>query len=194
MSNSKTIAVIGAGAAGRGIAHLAALAGFRVVLEDLVPGSLRRAEGEIRKGLEEAVAKRELTKEAAHAALVRIEYATSLEGAAREADIVIEAVPEEFDSKEEIFRLLDRFCRPEAFLVTISTESTVTDIGQVTLRASRLVGMRFSDPVHRSATVEVVRGRESSDEAVDVVMRIARNLAEDVCLRDERAVQPAQSI
>ena len=193
MVEFKKIAVIGAGVAGRGIAQLAAVAGFRVVLEDLVPGSLRRAEGEIRKSLEEAVAKGELTQRDAEAALGRVEYGTSLEAAAREGQIVIEAVPEEFDSKEEIFRLLDRFCRPEAFLVTISNESTVTEIGQVTLRADRLMGMRFGQPMHQPTRVEVVRGKESSDEAVEVIMNLANALSKNVRISDERTADTART-
>ncbi|HEX8926041.1 MAG TPA: 3-hydroxyacyl-CoA dehydrogenase NAD-binding domain-containing protein [Terriglobales bacterium] len=193
MAGVNSIAVIGAGAAGRGIAQLAALAGFRVVLEDLVPGSLRRAEGEIRDSLSEAVATGELAEKAAQAALERIDYGTSLEGAARDAELVIEAVPEEFDSKEEIFRLLDRFCRPEVFLVTISTESTVTEIGQVTMRADRLVGMRFGQPTHRSTSIEVVRGKESSDESVGAVMSVAKALVSSVSLTDERTAHTART-
>ncbi|HVP64788.1 MAG TPA: 3-hydroxyacyl-CoA dehydrogenase NAD-binding domain-containing protein [candidate division Zixibacteria bacterium] len=193
MPNPESIAVIGAGADGRGIAQLAALAGFRVVLEDLIPGSLRRAEGEIRDSLREAATKGELTERDAQAALARIEYGTSLESAARDAEIVIEAVPEEFDSKEEIFRLLDRFCRPEAFLVTISTESSVTEIAQVTLRSDRLVGMRFTVPTHKSTSIEVVRGTESSDEAVETVMNVARALVADVSLIDERTAHTART-
>jgi 3-hydroxybutyryl-CoA dehydrogenase len=193
MASAKSIAVIGAGAAGRGIAQLAAMAGFRVVLEDLIPGSLRRAEGEIRESLEQAVAEGELTEREAQLALTRIEYGTSLEGAARDAEIVIEAVPEEFDSKEEIFRLLDRFCRPEAFLVTISAESTVTEIGQVTMRSDRLVGMRFTPPIHKSTSIEVVRGTASNDEAVEVVMHLAKTLATNVSFTDERTANTAHT-
>src|SRR3954470_9492393 len=103
MSQIKTISVIGAGIMGRGIAHSAALGGYRTILEDIVPASLRRAESEIRSNLDKAVELGKVTKEAADAAHKRIEYAGSVEEAAREADLVIEAVPEEMESKIEIF-------------------------------------------------------------------------------------------
>src|SRR6266481_6571798 len=104
----KTISVIGAGIMGRGIAHSAALGGYRTIIEDIVPASLRRAESEIRANLDKAVELGKVTKEAADAAPKRIEYAGSVEEAAREADLVIEAVPEEMESKIEIFTLLDK--------------------------------------------------------------------------------------
>ena len=102
----KTIAVIGAGTMGRGIAHVAALGGYRTILEDLLPNALRRAESEIRNNLDKAVELGKVSSDDAHAAVGRLEYAGSVEGAAREADLVIEAVPEELESKIEIF-----YCR-----------------------------------------------------------------------------------
>src|ERR671929_103450 len=103
MPEVKTVAVIGAGIMGRGIAHVAALGGYRTILEDIVPASLRRAESEIRGNLEKGVELGKLKKDDAEAALARIEFAGSVEEAARETDLVIEAVPEEMESKIEIF-------------------------------------------------------------------------------------------
>ena len=98
MAEVKTIAVIGAGIMGRGIAHAAALGGYRTILEDLLPGALRKAENEIRANLDKAVELGKVTAPDADAALRRLEYAGSVEEAAREADLVIEAVPEEIAS------------------------------------------------------------------------------------------------
>src|SRR5512140_1075875 len=91
----RTIAVIGAGIMGRGIAHVAALGGYRTILEDILPASLRRAEGEIRGNLDKAIELGKVSRADADAALERLEYASTVEDAAREADLVIEAVPEE---------------------------------------------------------------------------------------------------
>ena len=113
MSEVRTIAVIGAGIMGRGIAHAAALGGYRTILEDLLPGALRKAETEIRANLDKAVELGKVTAPAADSAFKRLEYAGSVEEAAREADLVIEAVPEEMESKIEIFTLLDKICRPD---------------------------------------------------------------------------------
>src|SRR6266851_3112395 len=97
---------------GRGIAQVAALGGYRTVLEDLLPAVLRKAEGEIRANLDKTVELKKVSAQEADAAFARLEYAGSVEEAAREADLVIEAVPEEMESKVEIFTLLDKICRP----------------------------------------------------------------------------------
>src|SRR5437016_12481233 len=96
---------------GRGIAHAAALGGYRTILEDLLPNALRKAEGEIRTNLDKAVELGKVSAGAGEAAFSRLEYAGSVEEAAREADLVIEAVPEEMESKIEIFTLLDKIGR-----------------------------------------------------------------------------------
>ena len=118
MVKIETIAVIGAGTMGRGIAHVAALGGYRTILEDLLPNALRRAESEIRSNLDKAVELGKVAPDVAQAAVGRLEYAGSVEGAAREADLVIEAVPEELESKIEIFTLLDKVCRPGTVLAS----------------------------------------------------------------------------
>src|SRR5438105_7761803 len=119
---------------GRGIAHTAALGGYRTILEDLLPNALRKAEGEIRTNLDKAV---ELGKVsagagAAEAAFSRLEYAGSVEEAAREADLVIEAVSEEMESKIEIFTLLDKICRPDTILASNTSSLSITEIASVT--------------------------------------------------------------
>src|SRR6201993_3469241 len=97
---------------GRGIAHASALGGYRTVLEDLLPGALRKAEGEIRANLDKAVELGKVTASNADSAFRRLEYAGSVEEAAREADLVIEAVPEEMESKMEFFALFAKISRP----------------------------------------------------------------------------------
>src|SRR5260370_4242212 len=97
---------------GRGIAHAAALGGYRTILEDLLPNALRKAETEIRANLDQAVELGKISAGAADAAFRRVEYAGSVEHAAREADLVIEAGPEQMGSKIELFSLLRRICRP----------------------------------------------------------------------------------
>ena len=94
MTEVRTIAVIGAGIMGRGIAHVAALGGYRAILEDILPASLRKAETEIRTNLDKAVELGKVAKADADQAFSRLEYASTVEEAAREADLVIEAVPE----------------------------------------------------------------------------------------------------
>src|SRR6202020_2559533 len=117
MADIRTIAVIGAGAIGRGIAHASALGGYRTILEDILPGSLRTAAAEMRDYLAKATALGTVSKADADAAFQRLEYASTVEHAAREADLVIESVPEEMESKTEIFSLLDKICKPATILV-----------------------------------------------------------------------------
>ena len=116
MTEVRTVAVIGAGIMGRGIAHAAALGGYRTILEDLFPNALRKAETEIRANLDQAVKLGKVDAADADAAFSRLEYAGSVDEAAREADLVIEAVPDEMESKLEIFTMLDKFCRPATIL------------------------------------------------------------------------------
>jgi 3-hydroxybutyryl-CoA dehydrogenase len=180
MAEIKTVSVIGAGIMGRGIAHAAALGGYRTIIEDIVPASLRRAETEIRGNLDKAVELGKVSKEAAAAAHKRIEYAGSVEEAAREADIVIEAVPEEMESKIEIFTLLDTICRPHTILATNTSSLSVTEIAAVTYRAPKCLGMHFFNPVHKMKLLEIVRGLETDQSTIDAAFEVGRRMGKEM--------------
>src|SRR3974390_2741449 len=166
MAEVHTIAVIGAGTMGRGIAHAAALGGYRTILEDLLPTALRKAETEIRANLDKAVELGKVTASDADAAFQRLEYAGSVEEAAREADLVIEAVPEEMESKIEIFTLLDKICRPTPLIASNPPSLSITEISSVTYRARKCVGMHFFNPVHKMKLLEIVRALETHDDTL----------------------------
>jgi 3-hydroxybutyryl-CoA dehydrogenase len=185
VAGTKTIAVIGAGTMGRGIAHVAALGGYRTVLEDLIPASLREAENEIRANLDKAVELGKVSTGDAADALGRIEYAGSVEEAAREADLVIEAVPEEMESKIEIFTLLDKICRPGTILASNTSSLSVTEIASVTYRAKKCVGMHFFNPVHKMKLLEVVRALETDDETIAAATDVGRRMGKDVVVIKE---------
>jgi 3-hydroxybutyryl-CoA dehydrogenase len=180
MSEVKTIAVIGAGIMGRGIAHAAALGGYRTILEDLVPGALRKAETEIRVNLDKAVELGKVTAPAADSAFQRLEYAGSVEEAARDADLIIEAVPEEMESKIEIFTLLDKICRPTTMLASNTSSLSVTEIASVTYRAKKCVGMHFFNPVHKMKLLEVVRALETDDETLATAVEVGKRMGKEV--------------
>ena len=167
-----SLAVVGAGTMGRGIAHAAALGGYRTILEDLLPGALRKAETEIRANLDKAVELGKVTAPDAESAMRRLEYAGSVEEAAREADLVIEAVPEEMESKIEIFTLLDKICRPTTMLASNTSSLSVTEISSVTYRAKKCVGMHFFNPVHKMKLLEVVRALETDDDTLAAAVAI----------------------
>jgi 3-hydroxybutyryl-CoA dehydrogenase len=165
---------------GRGIAHAAAMAGYRTVLEDILPASLRKADDEIRASLEKGMASGSLSRQQADAVLARIEYASSVEEAARQAELVIEAVPEEMESKIEIFTMLDKICRPDSFLVSNTSSLSVTEIASVTYRARRIVGMHFVHPVQQMKLLEVVRGLETDDETVAAAVEVGKRMGKEV--------------
>jgi len=170
---------------GRGIAHVAALGGYRTVLEDLIPASLRKAESEIRSNLDKAVELGKVSAGDAAAAFGRIEYAGSVEVAAREADLVIEAVPEEMESKIEIFTLLDKICRPGTILASNTSSLSVTEIASVTYRAKKCVGMHFFNPVHKMKLLEVVRALETDDETIAAAAEVGRRMGKEVVVIKE---------
>lgn len=180
MAQVQTIAVIGAGIMGRGIAHSAALGGYRTILEDLLPGALRKAETEIRANLDKAVELNKVTAADADAAFKRLEYAGSVEEAARQADLVIEAVPEEMESKIEIFTLLDKICRPTTILASNTSSLSVTEIASVTYRAKRCVGMHFFNPVHKMKLLEVVRALETDEDTIATAMEVGKRMGKEV--------------
>jgi 3-hydroxybutyryl-CoA dehydrogenase len=185
MADIKTVSVIGAGIMGRGIAHVAAMGGYRTILEDILPASLRRAETEIRANLDKAVELGKISKDAADAAHKRIEYAGSVEEAAREADLVIEAVPEEMESKIEIFTLLDKICRPGTVLATNTSSLSVTEIASVTYRAPRCIGMHFFNPVHKMKLLEIVRGLETDAETIGVAIEAGKRMGKETVVIKE---------
>ncbi len=182
MPDIRTIAVIGAGTMGRGIAHVTALGGYRTVLEDVLPAALRRAQDEIRGNLDKAVELKKVSPADATAALGRLEYASSPEEAAREADLVIEAVPEEMESKIEIFTLLDKVCRPGTILASNTSSLSITEIASVTYRPKQCVGMHFFNPVHKMKLLEIVRALETDEETLSAAAEVGRRMGKEVVL------------
>jgi 3-hydroxybutyryl-CoA dehydrogenase len=183
----RTIAVIGAGPVGRGIAQVAARGGYRTILEDLLPNALRRAESEIRIQLDRAVESGGVTAETAGAAFSRLEFAGSVEDAARQADLVIEAVPEELESKIEIFTLLDKICRPGTILASHLSSLSITEISRVTYRARNCLGMRFAEPVEREKRLEIIRGLETDNDTVAATVEVGRRMGKDIVVIDDSA-------
>jgi 3-hydroxybutyryl-CoA dehydrogenase len=181
----RTVAVIGAGIMGRGIAHAAALGGYRTILEDLLPNALRKAETEIRANLDKAVELGKVDATDANAAFSRVEYAGSVDEAARDADLVIEAVPEELESKVEIFTMLDKICRPTTILASNTSSLSVTEIASVTYRAKKCVGMRFFNPVHKMKLLEIVRALETDDETLAAVVAVGKRMGKEVVVIKE---------
>lgn len=187
MAEIRSVAVIGAGMLGGGIAQLAALAGYRTILEDILPASLRRAQNSIRGNLEQAVTLDAISRPAADAALARVELASTVEDAAREADLVIEAVPDELESKLEIFTLLDKISKPQTILACTTSSLSVTEIASVTYRAPRILGMRFFKENYDTNRMELVRGLETDEETMEACNELARRMGLHVDVIQEGA-------
>jgi len=170
-----TLAVVGAGLMGSGIAQVAAAAGHDVVLRDVTDEALGRGRAGIEKSLSRFVAKGTIDQATADAALARIATTTDLEAAAN-ADVVVEAAFENLEVKQEIFRDLDRICRAGAVLATNTSAIPITQIAAVTERPEAVVGTHFFSPVPMMVLCELVRGYKTSDET----LAAARAFAESV--------------
>ena len=180
MALVESIAVIGAGIMGRGIAQVAALGGYRTILEDILPDALRKAESDSRIQLDKAIELGKVSPEDANAALARLEYAGSVEAAARQADLVIEAVSERIESKIEIFTLLDKVCRPETILASNTSSLSITEIAGVTRRPSKCIGMHFFNPVPKMKLLEIVRSLETDEDTVAAAAEVGRRMGKEV--------------
>ena len=170
-----TVAVVGAGLMGSGIAQVSAVAGHDVVLRDVTETALQKGLAAIEKSLGRFVAKGVLEQTDADAALARISTTTDLDAVAP-ADIVVEAAFESLEVKQQIFRELDRICRDDAVLATNTSAIPITQIGAVTERPEGVVGTHFFSPVPMMALCELVRGYKTSDET----LAAARSFAESV--------------
>lgn len=171
----QTIGVVGAGTMGSGIAQIAILAGFRVLLHDPFPAGLERGVATLRGWLQRSVAKGDLAAAAAAAALDRLQPVADLHDLAG-ADVVIEAAPEELALKQQLFQELDRICGPEAILATNTSSLAVTQLAAATSRPARVAGMHFFNPVPRLALVEVVRGQQTAAETAAALVQLTRRL------------------
>ncbi|WP_225850328.1 3-hydroxyacyl-CoA dehydrogenase family protein [Streptomyces sp. HPF1205] len=162
---AKKLAVIGAGLMGSGIAQVSAQAGYEVVLRDVTDEALARGTDAIRSSYEKFTAKGKMTAEDAEAALARITPTTDLDAAA-DADVVVEAVFEKIEVKQEIFRALDGIVREDAVLASNTSAIPITKIAAVTKRPERVVGTHFFSPVPLMQLCELVRGLKTSDETL----------------------------
>ncbi|HEY7402315.1 MAG TPA: 3-hydroxyacyl-CoA dehydrogenase NAD-binding domain-containing protein [Candidatus Angelobacter sp.] len=192
MAEVQTIAVIGAGAVGQEIARLAALGGFSTILEDILPASLRRARNEIRTALDEAISRGAMNATTAEGALIRIAYASSVDQAARAADLIIEAVPDELESKMEILTLLDKVARPATLFATTTRELSVSEISAVTYRAEKTVGLRFPPAIDQKRLLEIVRGEKSDNATVTACAEVGQRMGLKVVVLEDTPRSAAQ--
>ncbi|MFJ7731805.1 3-hydroxyacyl-CoA dehydrogenase [Lysinibacillus sp. NPDC097231] len=173
-----SISIIGAGIMGRGIAYTAAISGYTVTLHDISTTSLQRAQQEI-----EQIARQSMTKgfisTQQQQAVEQIQYTTSIEQAATNAELVIEAVVERIEVKTTIFKQLDTLCPPETILATNTSSLSPTEIGCQTNRPHKVLAMHFFNPVHKMKLIEIIRGLDTSDETVKTIKQIAKQMQKE---------------
>ncbi len=175
MSDIKTVAVLGAGTMGSGIAHVFARTGFRVLLCDVEQRFLDRALAQIRANLGREAAKGKLEAAEVEPTVARIAPTTDRESLAS-ADFAIEAASERYELKAELFRSLDRILPAEAILATNTSSISITKLAAQTSRPAQVIGMHFFNPVPMMALVEVIRGMATSDATYATVRDLAVRL------------------
>lgn len=175
---------------GRAVAYAALTAGYRTILEDVLPERLAAAQAEIRGRLDGAAAGGAPSGEPKGGALARFSTATSVDLACREADLVMETLPEEMEMKIDVFCILEKFARPRAILATNTASLSITEIAAVTTRGERCVGVRFFDAAPKRNLLEIVRGRETSEETVEACCEVGRRMGREVVVVGE---PPAKS-
>jgi len=174
------IAVIGAGTMGRGIAYAAALGGYCTILEDVSAPVLQQGLAYVRETLEEGIARGKVTPLQKEQALACLGSAGSVEEACREADLVIEAAPEEMELKVDIFCILDKFAKPGAIFASNTSSLSITEIAAVTCRAEKCVGMHFFNPVPKMKLLEIVRALETSEDTLATCREVGHRMGKEV--------------
>tara|TARA_B100000614_G_scaffold145619_1_gene129447 strand:+ start:3381 stop:4259 length:879 start_codon:yes stop_codon:yes gene_type:complete len=171
----KKMAVLGAGQMGNGITQVAACAGIEVVMIDIQQDFVDRGVATIEKSLAKLVSKERMTQEDADAARSRISTAID-RNACSDADLVVEAVPEILDLKLSIFSELDAICKPDCILATNTSSISISEIAAATSRPSKVIGMHFMNPVPIMKLVEVINGKETSEEVTATVLSAAEKM------------------
>ena len=171
----KTVAVLGAGTMGNGIAHVFARAGYEVILRDVEEPFLRRGMETIGKNLDREVKKGKLTEAEKPAVLARLKPVTDM-GTIAAADFVVEAVPEKIEIKRAVLTEADQLLRPEVILTSNTSSISMTTLAAMTKRPGRFVGMHFMNPVPVMVLVEVIRALQTEDEAFAATMELAKKL------------------
>lgn len=175
--NFNKICVLGAGQMGAGIAQALAESGHAVCLIDLKEAFIQRGLDMIAFNFDRSVGKARITRDQANAHLARIKTSTDILSAVADADIVIEAVPENIDTKKRLYRELDASCPENAILASNTSSLSITEIASATSRPFQVIGMHFFYPVALMKLVEIVKGRMTSAETHQRIVNLAEKMA-----------------
>jgi 3-hydroxybutyryl-CoA dehydrogenase len=165
---------------GRGIAYAAAFGGYKTVLEDISPAMLKQATTWITKAFDEGVSRGKVDASVRDTALKNLSTASKVEDAIREADLIIEAVPEEMEMKIELFTIFDKFGKPGAIFASNTSSLSISDMSDVVVHRERCIGLHFFNPVPKMKLIEIVRTPQTSDETVSVCREVGSRMGKEV--------------
>ncbi|MCM3666430.1 3-hydroxyacyl-CoA dehydrogenase [Mesobacillus subterraneus] len=181
----KKLVVIGSGVMGRGIAYVSCLGGFDTVLIDVEEKQLRNAELEINSIFEKGLARGKITADDIASAKARLNYSNFLAENVKDADLVIEAVPEKVDIKKTIFEVIDQHAATHCLFATNTSTMSPTEIASFTKRPDKVIAMHFFNPVHKMPLVEIIRGLETSDETAEAIQQAAIRMGKETVIVNE---------
>jgi 3-hydroxybutyryl-CoA dehydrogenase len=184
MATIQSIGVLGAGQMGAGIAQVAAVAGFDVILVDITDEAVERGVKTIGKSMDRLLKKERISQADADAALARIQTAVNRSSVAA-VDMVIEAVPEIESLKRDIFQELDGLCGPHTILASNTSSISITRLAAATHRPGKVIGMHFMNPVPIMKLVEVIRGLQTDDETLQAVNAMAERMGKTTVLSED---------
>jgi len=178
----KTIAVIGAGTMGNGIAHVFAQNGFQVHLIDTQESALQKALATIDKNLDRQIAKNTITQDQKIKTLLAITTYQSIEDGVTAANMVIEAATENVEIKKSIFKTMDAFAPTDCILATNTSSISITELGAVTQRPEKVIGMHFMNPVPVMKLVEIIHSKHTLPEVTQTIVSLTEQLGKVPCV------------
>ena len=181
----KKICVLGAGLMGNGIAQVCAQAGYMVSMRDVEQRFVDGGMDAIKKNLARSVEKQKICLEDMNAILKRIALTIDLKEAAKDADLVIEAIPEIIELKNETFKQLDEFCPAHTIFASNTSGLSISEMAAVTKRTEKCIGMHFFNPVPVMRLLEIIRGLMTSDETLAAAQEVGKKIGKDTIVVKE---------
>jgi len=175
----KSIALLGAGTMGHGIAQVCAQAGYQVNLRDVKDEFVEAGISKIRKFLGGSVEKNRITQAEADAVLGKIKGMTDLKEAVKDVDLVIEAIVEDINVKKELYKELDQICRPDTIFASNTSAQSITEMAMVTKRPGKFIGMHWFNPAQLMRGIEVITHDKTSKETVDIMVDLCKKLGKE---------------
>ncbi|MGD6781117.1 3-hydroxyacyl-CoA dehydrogenase [Sutcliffiella horikoshii] len=179
------VVVIGSGVMGRGIAYVSALGGYHTTLIDVKEEQLAGARNEIEIIISKGLEKGKLTEQSAGELRDSLFYSTELEEAVKEANLIIEAVPENMEIKKSVYEKIDKVAPAQCYFASNTSTMSPTEIGSFTSRPEKVIAMHFFNPVHKMKLVEIVRGLETSDETAEYIRNAAEKMGKETVVVNE---------